>query len=42
MSLQKVGYDGTLLFEVAGIDTAAAVLGRARNARQRFEALLGA
>jgi len=42
MSLQKVGYDGTLLFEVAGIDTAAAVLGRARTARQRFEALLGA
>jgi sugar phosphate isomerase/epimerase len=40
MSLQKVGYDGVLVFEVAGIDTAAAVLARTRLARQRFEALL--
>jgi sugar phosphate isomerase/epimerase len=42
MSLQKVGYEGTLLFEVAGTDTPAAVLGRTRAARQRLEALLGA
>ncbi len=42
MCLQKVGYDGTLMFEVAAVDAAAAVLAKTRQARQRFEALLGA
>jgi hypothetical protein len=40
MSLQKVGYEGTLLFEVAAAGAPAAVLGRTRAARERFEALL--
>jgi sugar phosphate isomerase/epimerase len=42
MSLRKIGYEGVLLFEVAGVDPSAAVLTRTRHARQRFEALLGA
>jgi sugar phosphate isomerase/epimerase len=42
MSLQKVGYEGTLLFEVAAVGTPAAVLARTQTARERFEALLGA
>jgi sugar phosphate isomerase/epimerase len=41
MALQKVGYEGRLLFEVAGADAPADVLGRTRAARARFEALLG-
>ncbi len=40
MSLQKIGYEGPLVFEVAGGDTAAAVLARTRQARERREALL--
>lgn len=42
MSLQKVGYEGTLLFEVAGVGAPPAVLAKTRQARLRFEALLGA
>jgi sugar phosphate isomerase/epimerase len=42
LALQKVGYEGALVFEVAGIDTAAAVLAKTRLARQRLEALLDA
>jgi sugar phosphate isomerase/epimerase len=42
MSLQKVGYEGTLLFEVAAIGAPASVLGRTQTARKRFEALLDA
>ena len=41
MAFQKIGYDGALLFELAGTDAPAAVLGRTRAARARFEALLG-
>ena len=40
MSLQKVGYDGTWLFEVANTSTPRDVLKRIEKARQRFEALL--
>jgi sugar phosphate isomerase/epimerase len=37
MSMQKVGYDGTYLMELANTSTPAAVLEEARRARQRFE-----
>jgi sugar phosphate isomerase/epimerase len=37
MSMQKIGYDGTYLFEVAGSGPTAAVLEETRRARQRFE-----
>ena len=40
MSLQKVGYDGTWLFEVANTSTPGEVLKRVEKARHRFEALL--
>ncbi|HEY3884793.1 MAG TPA: sugar phosphate isomerase/epimerase family protein [Vicinamibacterales bacterium] len=40
MTLQKVGYDGTCLMELANTSTPAAVLEKARSARQRFEQLL--
>jgi sugar phosphate isomerase/epimerase len=40
MSLQKVGYDGTWLFEVANTSTPRDVLKRIEKARQRFESLL--
>jgi sugar phosphate isomerase/epimerase len=40
-SLQKVGYEGTLMFELAGTSNAAAVLERTRAARERFEQILG-
>jgi sugar phosphate isomerase/epimerase len=40
MSLQKVGYDGTWLFEVANTSTPREVLKRIEKARQRFESLL--
>jgi sugar phosphate isomerase/epimerase len=39
-SMQKVGYDGTYLMEVANASTPTAVLERARRARERFERLL--
>jgi sugar phosphate isomerase/epimerase len=37
MSMQKIGYDGTYLFEVAGSGPTSAVLEETRRARQRFE-----
>lgn len=40
LAMQKIGYDGTYLFELAGNDGAAAVLEEARRARQRFERAL--
>jgi sugar phosphate isomerase/epimerase len=39
-SMQKIGYDGTYLFEVAGTGSTAAVLEETRRARQRFERTL--
>jgi len=42
MALQKVGYEGTLLFEVANAGTPPAVLDKTRQAQRRFEAILGA
>ncbi len=41
ISLQKVGYEGVLLFEVANAGTPGAVLAKTQQARRRFEALLG-
>jgi sugar phosphate isomerase/epimerase len=40
MALQKVGYDGTWLFEVANTSTPTQVLTKTEKARQRFESLL--
>lgn len=40
MELQKVGYDGAWMFEVANTSTPRAVLERTGKARQRFESLL--
>jgi sugar phosphate isomerase/epimerase len=40
MSLQKVGYDGAWMFEVANTATPTAVLEKAALARRRFESLL--
>lgn len=40
MSMQKVGYEGTYLLEVANTGSAIEVLARARRARERFERLL--
>jgi sugar phosphate isomerase/epimerase len=40
MTLQKVGYDGTYLMELANTSTPADVLKKAQAARQRFEKLL--
>jgi sugar phosphate isomerase/epimerase len=37
MSMQKIGYEGTYLFEVANTGSPAAVLEETRRARQRFE-----
>jgi sugar phosphate isomerase/epimerase len=37
MSMQKIGYEGTYLMEVANTSTPATVLEEARRARQRFE-----
>lgn len=37
MGMQKIGYDGTYLFEVANTGTPADVLEATRRARQRFE-----
>lgn len=39
-TLQKVGYDGTLVFEIAGSANPAALLARAVEARGRFEEIL--
>ena len=40
MELQKVGYDGAWMFEVANSSTPKAVLGRAEKARARFAGML--
>ena len=40
MALQKVGYDGTWLFEVANTSTPRAVLEKTEKARKRFDELL--
>lgn len=40
MTMQKIGYDGTYMMEVAGGGSTAAVLERARAARARFERLM--
>jgi sugar phosphate isomerase/epimerase len=42
MSMQKIGYDGTYLMEVANTGAPADVLDGARRARQKFEKLLTA
>lgn len=41
-ALQKVGYDGPLIFEVAGHGPPKETLARAQKARQRIERLLAA
>ncbi len=41
MSVQKVGYEGTLLFELQGNEPAGKVLERAAAVRRRFEQILG-
>jgi sugar phosphate isomerase/epimerase len=40
MSLQKIGYEGTWMFEVANTSMTRAVLEKTARARRRFEALL--
>ncbi|MBI1873803.1 MAG: sugar phosphate isomerase/epimerase [Acidobacteria bacterium] len=40
MSVQKIGYDDTLLFELANTSTPGAVLAGAARARRRFEEIL--
>jgi sugar phosphate isomerase/epimerase len=42
MSLQKVGYEGVLMFELGNTSTPAAVLAKARSARRRIEDALRA
>ena len=39
-AIQKVGYDGTLLLEIAAHGSAKETLQRARKARERIERLL--
>jgi sugar phosphate isomerase/epimerase len=41
MSLQKIGYEGAWMFEVANTSTAMAVLQKTEAARRRFDDLLG-
>jgi sugar phosphate isomerase/epimerase len=40
MTMQKVGYDGTYLMELANTGSSDAILEKARNARAKFEKLL--
>ena len=40
MTMQKIGYDGTYLMELANTGAPAAVLEEARRARQRIERAL--
>jgi sugar phosphate isomerase/epimerase len=40
MTMQKIGYDGTYMMEVANTSTPALVLAQARGAREKFEKLL--
>jgi hypothetical protein len=37
MALQKIGYDGTMMLELAGADPSAPALERARRAMARLE-----
>ena len=37
MAVQKVGYEGTFVFEVANVSTPREVLEKTRAARDRFE-----
>jgi sugar phosphate isomerase/epimerase len=39
-AMQKVGYEGSILFEIAAHGSAKDTLGRARKARERIERLL--
>jgi sugar phosphate isomerase/epimerase len=39
-ALQKVGYDGTLMFEIAGYASPASLLEKATEARRRFDEIL--
>jgi sugar phosphate isomerase/epimerase len=39
-SVQKVGYDGVLMFEIGGRGSTKEILGRARKAREKMERLL--
>jgi sugar phosphate isomerase/epimerase len=39
-SVQKVGYDGPLIFEIGGHDSTKEILARARRAREKMERLL--
>jgi sugar phosphate isomerase/epimerase len=39
-SVQKVGYDGALMFEIAGRGPTKEILARARKAREKMERLL--
>ncbi len=41
MAVQKIGYEGTLLFELQSAEPAATVLQRAVAARRRFDQILG-
>ena len=40
-AMQKVGYEGTLMFEIANYESPGALLARAVNARRRSEQILG-
>jgi sugar phosphate isomerase/epimerase len=40
MAMEKIGYDGLFMLEVRNTSTTSAVLGRARDARSRFERIL--
>ena len=40
MDTQKIGYDGVLMFEVAGSGNPAGVLGRSVKARERLQKAL--
>jgi sugar phosphate isomerase/epimerase len=39
-SVQKVGYDGALMFEIGGKGSTKDILGLARKAREKMERLL--
>ncbi len=41
MSLQKIGYEGAWMFEVANTSTPKAVLGKTQKARRQFDEMLG-
>ena len=41
MAMEKIGYDGLYMLEVRNTSATAAVLEKARDARTRFEGILG-